>query len=578
VLAAAMLLAALVGLLARSSPPQSPPSLAPTRFIIRTPGGAPLRTFDVPLAISPDGRELVYAVEGPGWGTGQLFHQSLAGFEPRAIEGSRGGDNPFFSPRGDTIGFRTPAALQRVDLTGGSAAQITAVVGSSGSSWGADGTVVFASAVSPLSVVRPGRSEAVALTRLDAENGEKFHLSPQILPGNRHVLFTIWNGSLSWDEAQLAVADLQTGQHTVVLRGGASGRYNASGHVIFWRGNALMAAPFDLVTLTLRGEPVRVVSDVRLFMASGAAHFAISDGGTLAYIAGKQGMFRESVVVDRSGQRLMRLGEEIGTGEPAFSPDGKRLALTLYRGATWSVGVFDLERGQITPIALTGDSFAPSWTSDGKRVAFVANRDSEYNRFVMRSDGSGTAEPQFAQSQGFSFTRSSWSRDGRHVAFERTWDIWVQDVVEGREPRPLIATPALEAAPTFSPDGRFVAYESDESGQAEVYVRPFPQVDARRELVSRSGGWRPAWSRDGHELFYMTDAGLMRVAVSSGSDDGPRFGQPSLLLKMSGIATFDVSPDGKTFAIERSPFETLANEIHVVLNFNEELKRLVPPK
>jgi len=274
----------------------------------------------------------------------------------------------------------------------------------------------------------------------------------------------------------------------------------------------------------------------------------------------------------------MKLDQEIQAGEPTFSPDGTRVAMHLYRGAAWSIGVFDLGRGQTTPIAMTGDSFSPSWTSDGKRVAFISNRDGEYDRFVMRSDGSATPEPQFARSQGFSFTRSSWSRDGRHVVYERMWDIWLQDTVEGSEPRPLMTTSAHEAAPVFSPDGRFIAYESDESGRIEVYVRPFPQVDAGRELVSRSGGHRPVWSRDGHELFYSSEAGLMLVPVSSGNNNGSRFGQPSLVFKMSGIASFDVSPDGKTFAIERLPFETLANEIHVVLNWHEELKRLVPAK
>ena len=174
-------------------------------------------------------------------------------------------------------------------------------------------------------------AEPTNLTRMDVAAGEGAHLWPQILPGNRAVLFTIWTGAAAWDEAQLAVANLETGQHTVVLRGGTSGRYAASGHLVFWRGNALMAAPFDLDALAVTGEPVRVVPDVRLEMALGGAHFALSQTGTLAYVKGGVDTFAESFIAERSGRQVVRLDEMASTGSPVFSPDGKRVALTLYK-------------------------------------------------------------------------------------------------------------------------------------------------------------------------------------------------------------------------------------------------------
>ncbi len=581
--AAALVSAAAAGLLVWSLVPRPAGDEQTTRFIIRTVGDLPLSAFDLPLALSPNGRDLVYGVGADD--QAQLFHQNLDGFEPRAIDGARGAKNPFFSPRGDVIGFYSASArqFQRLALAGGSAARLfepgTEIT--VGASWGEDDTLVTSSWGQPLSVVRPGASEAVDLTRLDAGAREESHVWPQILPGNRGVLFTIWSGDPTWDQSELAVADLESGTHTIVLRGGASARYASSGHLVFWRGNALMAVPFDLDTLTTRGEPVRVVTDVRLYQGSGGAHFAISQGGTLAYVQGKQEMFSESFVADSSGQRVINLDAAGGAGDPVFSPDGTRLALTLYRGGAFGVGVFDIARNQVTPVALTRDNVSPGWTSEGDRVTFMSNRDGGYRWYASRFDGSGAPEPLFSEAQGFNLTRSVWSRDGRYLAYGRGGaegtDVWVLE--SGTDTgRPLIASPAAESAPTFSPDGRFLAYQSDESGTAEVYVRPFPDVDARRDLISRSGGRRPVWSGNGEHVFYASEEGLMRVPVASVADGVPRFGQPSLVFEMSGIKNFDVSPDGQTFAIERMPIEAMSKEIHVVLNWFEELKRLVPVK
>ena len=181
--------------------------------------------------------------------------------------------------------------------------------------------------------------------------------------------------------------------------------------------------------------------------------------------------------------------------------------------------------------------------------------------------------------------RSAWSPDGRHLVYvksgEKTgWDIWIHSPGQEATPRPLIATPANERFPAFSPDGRFIAYQSNESGVYEIYVRPFPQVDARRELISRSGGTAPMWNRDGTELVYVSEKGLMKVPVAYGRGGAASLflGQPSLALEMTGLTNFDISPDGRTFAIERVPIEKAAKEIHVVLNWFEELKRLVPTK
>ena len=582
--AAALLSAVIVGPVAWLSRPSTPEGGQPTRFTISTPSSVPLDR-NSPLALSPDGRQLVYVA---GLGAKRLLlHQSLGAFEPRPLETVGNVQTPFFSPAGDVVGFFADSAgeLQQLRLAGGAATRLHDFVNPLGASWGTDGTVVFSPQWGqPLRVARAG-AEAVDLTHMNVEAREQAHLWPEVLPGNRAVLFTIWTGAPTWDEEQLAVANLETGQHTVVLRGGTSGRYAASGHVVFWRGNALMAAPFDLEALTVRGEPVKVVPDVRLRISNGGAHFALSQTGTLAYVTGGLDTFAESFIAERSGRQVARLDETVSTGNPAFSPDGKRVALTLYRGGTFGVGVYDLERRLLTPVALAGDSAYPIWTRDGDRVTFLSNAGGRYNYYSMRFDGGGTPEPLFSTDQGFSAVRSAWSPDGRQFVYAKAGgktglDIWTHSPGEQATPRPLINTAANESFPSFSPDGRFIAYQSDESGAVEVYVRPFPQVDTRRELISRSGGTAPRWSRDGTEILYLSEKGIMSVPVAYGRGEtsSPLPGQPSVALAMTGLSSFDVSPDGRTFAIERVPVEKAAREIHVVVNWFEELKRLVPAR
>jgi eukaryotic-like serine/threonine-protein kinase len=577
---AALLSALVVGPLAWSFKPASPAG-APTSVIIRTPSDMPVG-LTAPLALSPDGRQLVYVV---GLGARRaLVHQSLNVFEPRLLVENAGAQVPFFSPRGDTVGFYSEAGeVQQVRLSGGTATRLFDANDPLGASWGEDGTIVFSGAWGqPLRIQRRGASESTNLTRIDVGAGERAHVWPQILPGNRAVLFTIWTGAPTWDESRLAVADLETGEHTVVLRGGASGRYATSGHLVFWRGNALVAAPFDVEAQTVTGEPVRVVEDVLLDISSGSPHFALSENGTLAYVPGGVDTFAESFIVNRAGKQVARLDEAESAGLPAFSPDGRRVALTLFRGGTFSIGVYDLERRLLTPLPLTGDNANPTWTRGGDRLTFMSNADGAYNYYSMPFDGSGRPQPLFSANQSFVPSTSSWSPDGRSFAYTKSGDKTGRDLWLGTasqpDPKPLLVTAANESAPAFSPDGRFIAYQSDESGALEIYVRPFPQVGARRELISRSGGTVPRWSRDGTEIFYISEKGLMRVPVAParGGSGTPAFGEPSLTLAMTGLTSFDIAPDGRSFAIARVPIEKAAKEIRVVLNWFLELRRLVP--
>jgi serine/threonine-protein kinase len=562
--------------------PASTGSARRTSFVISTPDNEPVARRR-PLALSPDGRHLVYSV-GLG-GERRLLHRDLGSFEARRLDEAGDAVAPFFSPEGEEIGFHSQSSgeLRQVRLDGGAATRIADTFDHLGADWGEGGVLVTVDRWgAPIRILRPGASAVTALTRLDVAAKEGAHLWPQVLPGNRGVLFTIWTGAATWDEAQIAVADLGTGRHTIVLRGGASARYAASRHLVFWRGNALMAAPFSLDSLTVTGEPATVVPNVRLDNGNGGAHYALSRTGTLAFVKGRVMSFAEAFVVDRAGRRLTPLDETGSVGDPAFSPDGTRVALTLYRGGAFGVGVYDLERRLLTPVSLIGDNIAPVWTTDGDRVTFVSNLSGGYNYYTAASDGSGNPEPRFTTDQSFTGARPAWSPDGQHLLYVKPADktgsdIWDRPSAKDVAARPLIATGANEGNAVFSPDGRFVAYDSDESGKREIYVRPFPDVNARRWLLAGSGGRLPRWSRDGAEIFYLTEKGLMKVPVeySPGGSAPPSFGQPSLTLPLQGIDDFDLSPDGKTIAGERVPIESAAREIHVVVNWMEELKRIV---
>jgi hypothetical protein len=572
-LAAAVLASGVVWTL--KSPPPAP---EPTRFVVRTPNDEPL-AWVMPLALSADGRNLAFST-GLG-GMHELFHLSFDDFEPRLVAGGEGADSIFYFPNGSTIGFSSVGAseIAALDVAGGTPRHVVSSDFLLGGSMATDGTFVFAQDwARPLSILRPGEREPVDLTRIDIAAGEAAHLWPDILPGDRYVLFTIWSGDPSWDNAQIAVADLLTGEHVVVGRG-ASARFAASGHVVFWRSNALWASAFDMESRTLGSDAVRVVPGVRLYLGNGAGHFALSPTGTLAYVPGGSDMLIETLIVDRTGRELERLGGARATGDPRFSPDGTRVALTLYLGAIFGVGVVDAERGGVvSQIPTQADSAFPLWL-DEERIAFLSNPGGGYAEYVARADGSGEAMPLTDQPQGFNQQPATVSSDGSTFVYTRPGTrkagLWALELGGSAAPQSVLDSPGDDEAPSLSPRGDLIAYQTDEFGRDEVYVRPFPDVESRRYSISTNGGSLPVFSRDGTALFYLTPEGIMEVTVSYESGT-PVFGEPALALAMRGIRSFDVAPDVQSFAVERRSLETAAREIRVVINWTDELRELVP--
>jgi serine/threonine protein kinase/Tol biopolymer transport system component len=549
-----------------------PPTPSVTRFAISVPPSHRLASVAAgPVALSPDGTRLAYSAEGAG--KTQLFLRALDQLEARPLPGTEGGRAPFFSPDGNWVGFFAgDGTLQKVSVKGGTLVTICeplAVEDQPGASWGADDTVVFS----------PG-GPSMGLWRVSAAGGTPEELGPgrwpQVLPDGKSVLSTIWDE----DGLRPAVLSLESGESRMLDRGRAGARYVPSGHLVYGESGSLMAIRFDLAQLELRGSPEPVVDDVFMH-PHGIGQFTVSDTGALAYAPGRY----ESTLewVDREGRSTLVETEEGDLLWPHVSPDGTRVALVRNtERIKFDVWVYGLERRTRERLTVGARTFGPVWTPDGTRVAFASRRSDLWRLYWAAADGSGEAEPLLpgAFEPGVHLDPMSWSPDGRLLAVEQ-WsadttqrDIWVLSL-EG-DSSPFVTTSFNEHEAKFAPDGRWLAYQSNDSGRNEVYVKPYPGP-GRTLMVSTDGGRDPVWSPDGRELFYLDVSGRKMMVVSFTNEPIARVGTPRLLFEGdydSGDARqYDVAPVGQRFLmIKRNPLRS----VNVVLNWFEELERLVP--
>jgi serine/threonine-protein kinase len=552
--------AVVLGLAGRGSAPESP-----LRVSVGL-GERPLYlTIGSSISLSPDGTRLAY-VEGDDTGR-RLLVRPLDQLEPREIVSGAGSGaapyHPFFSPDGEWLGYVTSDELRKVPVGGGTSLTLTKLDRSRGASWGPDGTIVFTrSPESGLFRVSASGGEPIPLTTLDEASKEVTHRWPQFLPGGKAVLFTSHTQSAGgFDNATIEVVVVESGERKIVHRGGSNAVYVPSGHLVYASQGTLFSVPFDPATLETKGSAAPVVQDVAWSITDGGAQFTISDTGRLAIVQGENTVPEFSVVwVDREGS-VQNLWSQPGSyGNPRLSPDGKKLSLTVLRNDNWDIWIYDLERG--VPTRLTFDDAQETeqiWSPDGEFLIYGSALNGPVNMYRKRSDGSGEAE-RLTESDKNQWP-TSWSRDGRHVAFvssENAFDIEILTL--GGEVEKFLSTPYSEADPAFSPDGRFIAYDSSESGQVEVYVRSFPAGGGKWQ-VSDGGGAYPKWSRDGRALYYRTDQGIMAASIEA-SGGSFRAGKPRSVLEGSfrggiagvnfagnSFADYDVSFDGKRFVM-----------------------------
>ncbi len=568
------------------------------------PGSArPNRTA---LALSPDGKTLVF---GAIWGGDQqLYARRMDGLDVTPIPGTSGGSSPFFSPDGRWVGFGAAGELRKVPLAGGPAVMLCKAAALFGASWGSDGTIVFATARNGglLRVSAEGGTPEVLTTPLP---GEYSHRLPHILPGGHAVIFTISKGANLWDNTQIVVRSLSTGDQTVLIEGGADGRYVPTGHIVYARLGTLMAVPFDPVRLVLTGGATGLIDGVMQaanFNLSDmentlAAQFTVSDTGALIYVTGGvlPAIQRSLAWVDRKGTSQTLLAPARAYRTPRLSPDGRHVAAYIQEGIrqVWS---YDIARGALSAVTVDGLSSYGIFAPDQKRIVFRSGAaGAEDNLYWKAADGSGSAERLTTSTRNQ--TPGSWSPDGTAIAFVEEgdspgqtqvfqFDVWELSIGD-RKTRALIKTVANEMSPEFSPDGRWLAYVSNQSGRHEVYVQPYPGP-GERHLISTNGGLQPAWSGTGRELFYAEAAqwstGGPMTLMSVSIETTPTFvaGTPEALFESVDLASawgrnYDVAPDGKRFlmAVNAEPMTNRAPaQMIFVQNWFEELKRLVPTK
>ncbi len=558
-----------------------------TRSIVALPAGVSLGSAlsERSIALSPDGSRIAFV--GTRGNTRQIYLRALEEFDSTPIAGTEldvGGGDPFFSPDGEWLGFFAGGKLKKVAISGGALETICECLGSYGT-WGPDDTIIFSpsSSAGLFRVAGAGGTPQV-VTRLDEQEHEKSHRFPQFLPDGKTVLFTIVPTDItSFEEARIALLSLDTGKRRVLFKGGSNPKFVSTGHVIYARGASLYAVPFDLRRLEITGQPAPVMDGVHASAEYGFADFSLAANGSLAYIPGGLRESDRSVVwVDSQGRTESLMEDDVRRPFQgvSLSPDGQRLALTV-GGANDQMWLYDFARRGLTRLTFAADNFVGAWMPDGRRIAFKSDRTGRYHYYVANVDGSGEAEQvtdgMLRQGTG------SWSPGGKVLVFDECcragWDIGLLTVQPERSVRPLIQTRFDETHPRLSPDGRWLAYVSNESGRPEVYVQPFPALGAKWQ-ISNDGSTpsMPAWQPNGRELFYINGNKLMAVAIQT----QPTFvaGAPRLLFEGSHVAdadyALDVAPDGRFIMIKTGQTEAPAMQIAIIQNWFDELKRRVP--
>ena len=502
---------------------------------------------------------------------------------------------PFFSPDGQWIGFAADGKLKKISTDGGAAVTICDAATIRGASWGDDGNIVLA--VGPtLSRVSAAGGTPTPSTKLN--QGELTHRWPQVLPGSQTILFTAHSG-FDFDNASIDAISVKSGQGKTLVRGGFNGRYlstgNRKGHLVYMHKGTLFAAPFDPEGLALTGPAVPALENVSS-NGYGGGRFAFSSTGTFLFLAG--GGTNANLMIylaDRSGAKKPLLQQAGRYITPRFSPDGKRLAFSLSNGAGSDIWVKDLDRDAPSRLSfLKSANDNPMWTPDGRNLVFRSSGGQDQSGlYWIRADGAG--EAQRLMDGKLNPFPESFSSDGKRLSYSAignnsSFDLFTAQL-EGDpghpklgNPEHFLGTPSAEIGSSFSPDGRWLAYNSTESGTQEVYVRPFPGPGGRRQ-ISSAGGSRPSWSKDGRELFFLGPDGSLMVAGYTASGDSFTPGEPKawpeLTLAALGFPDFSVAPDGK-HAVVILPADADKQKpiTHLTLleNFFDELQRKAPAK
>ena len=569
-------------------PPRTLSNTGPTRFRVDVPDAPPtIVTGAGSLAVTADGTRVAYTSDGPG-GTAFIIIRHMGDAHVQRLARSATGvdfgylqADLILSPDGSRLASFKRSDLYSTPVDGGESTLVfpgTRNVAPKGGVWGTDGIIFSPAPNAGLLKISDKGGTAKTLTVPDASRGEISHRYPDLLPDGRRVLITVKKeGILTFDDAEIALVDLQTGSWKTILRGGAYARYSPSGHIVFGRNGSIMAAPFDAATGEVTGAPVAVVSGVMTDPGSGATQFAIArDAGSLFYIPGGPDEARcELVWVDWGGQVEPVGAPVMNCTSAAISPDGKRIALNLY-AASDAVLVYDLARRTLTRVTYRGNCGAALWMPDGSKIVYASDIDGPMAFYLVSADGTGSPEP--ISVSGVNENTCLANVDGAPaVVLAAAGDIWLQPF-RSEPRRKLVGSQFDETAPHVSPDGRWLSYASDESGQYEVYVRAFPSGENRRQ-VSIGGGRLHCWAPGGDAIFYIRDADDMTLKAPFRSEPSVDVGQPETMFKwpVSKVTGLQAAPTGRRFlGFKQLPPRFRAEQVFAVLNWFDELKTKVP--
>jgi len=575
----------LIGAAARGLWPSLSPPRAPVRSFSITPKTelSLEALYHQALALSPDGKFLAYIEQGNDWRK-RIYLRDMEHLEATLLPGTEGAISPFFSPDGQWLAYvdHFHRRLKKIPIKGGEPIDLTSCAEFRGGSWGADDRIIFtpsrAEGLWQISASGEGLRE---LTRPDPNLGEWAHLWPQVLPDGDHVLFTSGGRGIE-------LYSLKTQKRQVLLRDGSFARYLPTGHIVYRRQDILYAVAFDLARCAVSGSHVPVISGITTSSISGSAQFTFALDGTIAYIpvADRHRELEPSWVMEDGTTTGLAMAKR-NYHSVSVSPDGAHVAFRVLLGGEWGgeLWVYDVERRTATRLATDIGLSTPVWTPDSQELIY--NRlDGTVNLFRQRVDG--TQEPKLVAQFEYYAGPTSCSPDGRVLLATRNdssrqmlgADIWTIPLEDSPTATgvPFIERTNNQQHGVWSPDGRWIAYTSDESGTKEVYVQPYPGPGPKTR-VSIDGGLQPVWLRDGTELYYRSGGKRMIAATI---ETAPQFrvtGHRELFawsyLNCGVCQTYDVAPDGR-FLLVQAPQESSPQRINVVLNWFDELERLVP--